>query len=313
MRKILVTGAKGQIGTELIPYLKARYGDNAIIASDIRSDENTIPLNVMDLNAFEKIMTDYQINTIIHLAATLSYKAEMDPLGSFNLNIQGLLNSLEMARQYHCLHFSASSIAAFGPSSQRLDTPELSIQRPTGMYGITKVTGELLSDYYFSKYGVDTRSLRFPGLISSQALPGGGTTDYAVSIYHEALAKGEADCYLKADTYLDMMYLPDALKAIVDLIESDASRLRYRNAYNISAMSVCPADFEKSIQKFMPSFKLNYHVDPVRQSIADSWPDRMRVQAATEDFAFSAVYDLDKMTKHMLEVLGNKFDQTADS
>lgn len=305
MKRILVTGAKGQIGSELVPFLREEYGTENVIATDIKADESLgqpyEKLDVLDRARFMELAKSYEVDTIIHLAAVLSFKAEQNPVAAFNINMIGLLNSLEVAKECHCQHFSPSSIGAFGPSSPAIDTPQVTIQRPNTIYGITKVTGELLGDYYFEKFGVDTRSIRFPGLISYKTEPGGGTTDYAVAIYFDAINKKEYTSYLKEDTRLDMMYLPDALHAIVDLMEADGDQLKHRNAYNISSMSVTPKDFEKSIQKYIPEFKVQYDVDPLRQEIADSWPDKMDIHCAQEEFNFLSFYDLDAMTKDMLE------------
>lgn len=307
MKRILVTGANGQIGSELVEFLRESYGIENVIATDISETSKTEGiyevLDVMDFDKFLDIAKKYNVDAIIHLAALLSFKAEQQPILAFDLNIGGLLNSLEVAKEIKAQHFSPSSIGAFGPSSPMVDTPQITIQRPTTMYGITKVTGELLMDYYFNKFGVDTRSVRFPGLISHKTLPGGGTTDYAVACYYDALKDNQSICYLKEDTRLDMMYMPDALNAIVDLMEADSKDLIHRNAYNISSMSVTPKEFEASIKKIIPEFKMIYEVDPLRQSIADSWPDKMDIHWAQEEFNFLTFYDLDAMTKDMLENL----------
>lgn len=307
MKRILVTGANGQIGSELVEFLRESYGIENVIATDISETSKTEGiyevLDVMDFDKFLDIAKKYNVDAIIHLAALLSFKAEQQPILAFDLNIGGLLNSLEVAKEIKAQHFSPSSIGAFGPSSPMVDTPQITIQRPTTMYGITKVTGELLMDYYFNKFGVDTRSVRFPGLISHKTLPGGGTTDYAVACYYDALKDNQSICYLKEDTRLDMMYMPDALNAIVDLMEADSEDLIHRNAYNISSMSVTPKEFEASIKKIIPEFKMIYEVDPLRQSIADSWPDKMDIHWAQEEFNFLTFYDLDAMTKDMLENL----------
>lgn len=310
MKRILVTGANGQIGSELVEFLQQEYGIENVIASDIKEESLNKGiyevLDVLDYNRYMEIAKKYQVDTIIHLAAALSFVAEQNPVWAFNLNMNGLLNSLEVAKELKAQHFSPSSIGAFGSSSPKDQTPQVTIQRPETMYGITKVTGELLGDYYFNKYGVDTRSVRFPGLISYKTLPGGGTTDYAVSVYYDALSKKESVCYLSEDTKLDMMYMPDALHAIVDLMEADSDDLIHRNAYNISSMSVTPKDFEKSIQKYIPEFKMIYEIDPLRQEIADSWPDKMDIHCAQDEFNFLTFYNLDAMTKDMLEHLQKK-------
>jgi nucleoside-diphosphate-sugar epimerase len=215
----------------------------------------------------------------------------------------GLMNALETAKEQKAQFFTPSSIGAFGPSTPKDNTPQDTIMRPTTMYGVNKVAGELLADYYYHKFGVDTRGLRFPGLISYVAMPGGGTTDYAVEIYYEAVKNGHYTSYIDKGTSMDMMYMPDALKAIVDLMEADPAKLVHRNSFNVTAMSFEPEDISASIRKFMPNFEMNYQVDPVRQSIADSWPNSIDASAAKEEWGFKSEYDLDKMTKDMLEKL----------
>lgn len=310
MKRILVTGANGQIGSELVELLQQEYGLDNVIASDIKETSVNSglyeQLDVLDFDRYLELAKKYNVDTIIHLAAALSFVAEQRPVWAFNLNINGLINSLEVAKEIGAQHFSPSSIGTFGPTSPSVDTPQVTIQRPKTIYGITKVTGELLGDYYYEKYGVDTRSVRFPGLISYKTPPGGGTTDYAVSVYYDALEKGESICYLEPNTKLDMMYMPDALHAIIDLMEADEDQLIHRNAYNISSMSVSPSDFEKSIQKVMPSFKMVYDIDPLRQGIAESWPDKLDIHCAQDEFNFLSFYDLDKMTVDMLSKLKEK-------
>lgn len=308
MKKVLVTGATGQIGTELVMKLRDIYGNNNIIASNIRDhQENPIrhtgPFELMDVrdeSRFFELATKYNVDTIIHLAAFLSATAEKKPLLAWNLNMGGLINALEVSRELGCQFFTPSSIGAFGPSTVKDDTPQNTIQRPTTMYGINKVAGELLCDYYHKKYGLDTRGLRFPGLISHVALPGGGTTDYAVHIYYEALRNKAFTCYLKEDTYMDMMYMPDAIDSIIKLMEADGERLKNRNAYNVSAMSFSPMDIYQAILREIPDFKMTYEVDPMRQGIADSWPNSINCDAAREEWQFDPKYDLEKMTKEML-------------
>ena len=314
MRRILVTGALGQIGSELVPALRERYGADLVIASDLRM----IPPQTSSCGIYEHLdctqphqvleaVRRHEIGAIYHLAALLSAVAEEKPHGAWDLNMGGLYNVLEAARQHRCQVFFPSSIGAFGPSTPRDRTPQLTIQRPTTMYGITKVAGELLCDYYASRFGVDARGLRLPGLISYTANPGGGTTDYAVEIFYQALRYRHYACFLGADTRLDMMYMPDAIQAIVRLMEADAARLHYRNAYNVSAMSITPAELAAEIRKHLPDFAIDYHVDPVRQSIADSWPHCLDASAAREDWGFSPRYDLTAMTSDMLTRLGAKF------
>ena len=309
MKNILVTGATGQIGTELIMKLRQIYGHQHVIASNIRDHQDspireTGPfelLDVRDATRFFEVATKYNVDTIIHLAAFLSATAEKKPLMAWDLNMGGLLNALEVARELECQFFTPSSIGAFGPSTQKNNTPQDTLQRPNTMYGINKVAGELLCDYYFYKYGVDTRGLRFPGLISYMAMPGGGTTDYAVHIYYEALKNKKYTSYLKEDTFMDMMYMPDAINSIVKLMESNPDNLMHRNAYNVSAMSFSPDMIFKAIKNFIPEFEMAYNIDPMRQKIADSWPNSIDCSAAKEEWQFRAVHDLDSMTADMLK------------
>ncbi len=242
----------------------------------------------------------------MHLAALLSAKAEANPKLAWDLNMGGLMNALEVARELNLQFFTPSSIGAFGPTTPKKGTPQETIMRPTTMYGVNKVAGELLCDYYYYRYGVDTRGVRYPGLISYETPPGGGTTDYAVEIYYEAVRNRQYTSYIDAGTYMDMMYMPDALQAIIKLMEADPDKLVYRNAYNISSVSAAPEDFEKAIQKHIPDFTLDYDVDPVRQRIAESWPDNLDSTAAAKEWGFQAEYDLDKMTADMLEKLCTK-------
>lgn len=319
MKKILVTGACGQIGSELVWTLREQYGEANVIATDIKkpqdgSEESLFEiLDVTDGEKFYETAKTHQVDSIIHLAALLSYKAEQDPKLAWDLNMGGLLNGLEVARQLDLQFFTPSSIGAFGPDTPKDGTPQDTIQRPTTMYGINKVAGELLCDYYYERYGVDTRGVRFPGLISSKTLPGGGTTDYAVEMYYEAIKHKSYTCYIAEGTYMDMMYLPDALQAIIDLMEADPDKLVHRNAFNITAISAAPEDFAKAIQKHIPEFTIHYDVDPVRQKIAESWPDRLDDTAAKEEWGFSFKYDLDKMTEDMLEKLRIKLTKEEAS
>ncbi|MFY0543776.1 L-threonine 3-dehydrogenase [Brevibacillus sp. H7] len=317
MKKILVTGALGQIGSELVMKMRDSYGADNVIATDIRRiEDNKVVqsgpfeiLDVTDAKAMADIARSYQVDTIIHLAALLSATAEAKPLLAWNLNMGGLLNALEVARELKCQFFTPSSIGAFGPSTPKENTPQDTIQRPTTMYGVNKVSGELLCDYYYHKFGVDTRGLRFPGLISYVTPPGGGTTDYAVEIYYDAIKKGTYTSYIAQGTYMDMMYMPDALNAIIQLMEADPSKLKHRNAFNVTAMSVEPEDFRAAIQKHIPEFTMDYAVDPVRQAIADSWPNSIDATAAKEEWGFQAEFDLQKMTSDMLTKLREKFFQ----
>ncbi|GED34883.1 L-threonine 3-dehydrogenase [Brevibacillus centrosporus] len=317
MKKILVTGALGQIGSELVMKLREVYGNDQVIATDIRKrDEDLVVqsgpfeiLDVTDANRMFELAKTHQVDTIMHLAALLSATAEAKPLLAWNLNMGGLVNALEAARELNCQFFTPSSIGAFGPSTPKNGTPQDTIQRPTTMYGVNKVSGELLCDYYYQKFGVDTRGVRFPGLISYVAPPGGGTTDYAVEIYYKAIQEGAYTSYIAKDTYMDMMYMPDALNAIINLMEADASKLKHRNAFNVTAMSIEPEQVAAAIRKHIPEFKLSYQVDPVRQAIAESWPNSIDASCAKEEWGFTYEYDLEKMTADMLTKLRGKLLQ----
>ncbi|KQL37028.1 L-threonine 3-dehydrogenase [Psychrobacillus sp. FJAT-21963] len=313
MKKIMVTGALGQIGSELVTKLRNEYGADNVLATDVRNLSSAVsesgPFKILDVTDGEKmheLAKDFQADTMIHMAALLSATAEAKPLLAWNLNMGGLVNALEASRDLNMQFFTPSSIGAFGPSTPKKNTPQDTLQRPTTMYGVNKVSGELLCDYYFHKFGLDTRSVRFPGLISNETLPGGGTTDYAVDIYYKALKEGKYTSYIAAGTFMDMMYMPDALQSIVDLMEADGSKLIHRNAFNVTAMSFEPKQIAASIKKVIPTFTINYEVDPVRQAIANSWPDSIDASAAEAEWGFTYKYDLDAMTKDMLEKLTMK-------
>jgi nucleoside-diphosphate-sugar epimerase len=313
MKRILITGALGQIGSELTMKLRETYGSDNVIATDIKKTDseavNSGPfeiLDVTDLNRMVEIAKKYNVDTVMHLAALLSATAEAKPVFAWNLNMGGLMNALETAREMNAQFFTPSSIGAFGPTTPKDATPQDTIMRPTTMYGVNKVAGELLADYYYHKFGVDTRGVRFPGLISYVTLPGGGTTDYAVEIYYEAIKNGKYTSYIDKGTYMDMMYMPDALNAIIDLMEADSSKLVHRNAFNITAMSFAPEEIATEIAKHISGFEMTYQVDPIRQKIADSWPNSIDASAAKEEWGFKYEYDLAKMTSDMLEKLRQK-------
>ncbi|MGP9041445.1 L-threonine 3-dehydrogenase [Cytobacillus kochii] len=310
MKKIMITGALGQIGSELTLKLREIYGTDHVIATDIRSNDSEAAtsgpfemVDVTDGKTMLEVAKKHQVDSIIHMAALLSATAEANPVFAWNLNMGGLMNALEAARETGAQFFTPSSIGAFGPSTPKDLTPQDTICRPTTMYGVNKVSGELLSDYYYHKFGVDTRGLRFPGLVSYVTPPGGGTTDYAVEIYYEAMKNKAYTSYIAEGTYMDMMYMPDALNAIVNLMEADPAKLLHRNSFNVTAMSFEPEQIAAEIRKHIPEFTLTYDVDPVRQSIADSWPNAIDASAAKEEWGFKAEFDLARMTEDMLNKL----------
>ena len=299
---ILVTGATGQIGSELVGALRQRYGADQVIASARRPGNLPAPfelLDVTDRSTVEKVVSQYKIRVIYHLAAVLSATGEQDPQRAWNVNVGSLLNVLEVARNQgvHQVFFP-SSIAVFGPNVPRDRTPQEACLNPTTMYGVTKVTGELLCDYYTRKYGVDVRGLRYPGIISSETPPGGGTTDYAVEIFYAAVEKGTYTCFLREDTRLPMMYMPDCLRAAIELLEAPNSRLRYR-VYNITAMSFTPGEIAAEIRKHIPGLRVEYKPD-FRQAIADSWPRSIDDSPGRDDWGWKAEYNLPQMVEDML-------------
>ncbi len=308
---MLVTGSLGQIGSELTVALGERYGYGNVIASDIKKDSsgrlsNRCAFEILDVlsfNDYKEVVRKHGINRIYHLAAVLSAIAESDPQRAWNINMEGLNKTLEIARKQKCSIFFPSSIGVFGPTTPLDGTPQDTIMRPTSMYGVTKLSGELLCDYYHRRYGVDVRGARYPGIISNGMLPGGGTTDYAVEIFYAAVMKKKYTCFLSEDTYLDMMYMPDAIKAAIDLMEADAGKLVHRNSFNISAMHFTPGEITREIQKHLPGFVIKYQVDPVRQAIADSWPNYMDDSAARIEWGWDPEYDLEAMTADMLRAL----------
>ncbi|MDK9852999.1 NAD-dependent epimerase/dehydratase family protein [Staphylococcus equorum] len=314
MKRIMITGALGQIGTELVVKCRMLYGNDNVLATDIKQPEADSaivdgPFEILDVTdkarMFELVET-FKPDTMMHMAALLSGVAEKNPLFAWDLNMGGLMNALETAREHNLQFFTPSSIGAFGPSTPKVNTPQVTIQRPTSMYGVNKVAGELLCQYYFDKFGVDTRSVRFPGLVSHIKEPGGGTTDYAVDIYFKAVREGRYTSFIEKDTYMDMMYMEDAIDAIIQLMEADGVKLINRNAYNLSAMSIEPEMVKEAIQEFYPEFQLEYDVDPIRQSIANSWPNSIDVSCARAEWGFNPQYDLTKMTQTMLKAIEDK-------
>lgn len=311
MRRFLVTGALGQIGSELVPALRRRYGADRVVASDVRMPAAAAapqegPFEYVDcvhIREIDAVVRRHDVGTIYHLAALLSAVAEERPRVAWDVNMGGLYRVLEVARQHRCAVFLPSSIGAFGPSTPKRGTPQVTIQRPDTIYGITKVSGELLCDYYAGRFGIDTRGLRLPGLISYVAPPGGGTTDYAVEIFHQAIGYRHYTCFLGPDTCLDMMYMPDAIRAMIEVMEADSSRLVDRNAFNVAAMSFTPETLAGEIRVHVPDFAIDYAVDPVRQAIADSWPDSVDDSAARHQWGWKPEWDLPGMTEDMLKQL----------
>jgi nucleoside-diphosphate-sugar epimerase len=311
MQRILVTGALGQIGTELVAALREKYGAQNVVASDVRVPPmdllaNAAPFEFVDVNNLDQlseVVTRHKVDTIYHLAALLSATAEAKPQVAWELNMGSVFKVLEVARKHGCAVFVPSSIGAFGENTPKDHTPQDTLQRPSTMYGVTKVAGELLCDYYHLRFGVDTRGVRFPGLISYLAPPGGGTTDYAVDIFWQALRYQHYTCFLKPDTRLDMMYMPDALAAAIKVMEADPARLRHRNAFNVTAMNFTPEELAAAIRVFIPDFKIDYEIDPVKQKIADSWPNSLDDAAAREEWDWAPRYDLATMVQDMLRNL----------
>ena len=312
MKNILVIGSTGQIGSELTIELRKLYPKGNIVAGYIPGAKpqgelaESGPMAIVDITNEQHIaeaVSRYKIDTIYNLAALLSAVAEAKPLLAWTIGIGGLFNVLEVAREMNCAVFTPSSIGAFGPDAQKDKTPQDSVRNPLTMYGVTKVTGELLSDYYFRRYDVDTRSVRFPGLISYIAPPGGGTTDYAVDIFYSAVKGEKFLCPISAGTFMDMMYMPDAVKAAIQIMEADATRLKHRNAFNVTAMSFDPEIIYNQIKKYIPEFEMEYNVDPLRQKIANSWPNSMDDKCAKDEWGWSPEFDIDMMTKDMIEKL----------
>ena len=315
-KRILVTGATGQIGSELVPKLRRSYGkENVVICvhkrpplSDI-SDGPFEQVDVADKKTINKAVEFHDIDTIYHLAAILSAAGEIDPWLAWRVNMEGTFNVLEVARENKMTRvFCPSSIASFGPETPRINTPQDTVLRPRTMYGITKVAGELLCNYYFYKFGLDVRGLRYPGIISNKTLPGGGTTDYAVEIFYEALKKGEYQCFLREDTTLPMMYMPDCVKATFNLMNSPLANLKHHADYNLAAISFSPKELASEIKKYIPKFKIKYVPDH-RQAIADSWPETIDDSFARKEWGWQHSYNLPTMVEDMLKVLNEKMKQ----
>ena len=315
MKNVLVIGSTGQIGSELTRELRKRYGNDSIVAGYIKGAEPKGELkesgpsaeaDVTNPEMIADVVKKYNIDTIYNLAALLSVVAEKKPQLAWKIGIDGLWNILEVARENNCAVFTPSSIGSFGLSTPHTKTPQDTVQRPGTIYGVSKVTTELLSDYYFKKYGVDTRSVRFPGLISYVTPPGGGTTDYAVDIYYAAVRGEKFVCPIKKETLMDMMYMPDGLHAAISLMEADPTRLVHRNGFNIASMSFDPEEIFNAIKRYKPDFEMEYDVDPLKQGIADSWPDSLDDSCARAEWDWKPQYDLDAMTVDMLKNLEAK-------
>jgi nucleoside-diphosphate-sugar epimerase len=308
--KILIIGACGQIGTELTTTLRKIYGNDNVIASDIRKLNNDIVnhgifevVNALDYNQIQHLVEQYEITDVYLMAALLSATAEKNPAFAWDLNMNSLFHVLNLAKVGKIKKiFWPSSIAVFGPTTPRENTPQYTIMEPTTVYGISKQTGERWCEYYHHQYGVDVRSIRYPGLISYTTEPGGGTTDYAVDIYHKALEKGSFECFLSAESKLPMMYMEDAIRATVEIMQTESEQVKIRSSYNLSGISFTPSEIAKSIQNYIPNFTISYKPD-FRQKIADSWPASIDDSCARQDWGWKHKYDLDSMTKIMLENL----------
>jgi len=309
--RILITGGLGQLGSELALTLGERYGETNVLVTDIREPLDKPQyrfetLDARDGSAIAEAVKRERTTRVYHLAALLSAVAESRPHEAWEINMGALSAVLEVAREFDLSVFTPSSIGAFGPQTPKEFTPQDTLQRPTSMYGVTKVAGELLCDYYYFKYGVDTRGVRFPGIISNVTPPGGGTTDYAVDSYYAAVRDRRYTCFLQGNTYLDMIYMPDAIKAAVDVMEADPAQLRHRNAFNVTAMSFSPEDQAAYIRRYIPDFEISYDVDPVRQAIANSWPNTLEDYAARVEWSWKPDYDLELMTADMLKTLSER-------
>lgn len=314
--KILIIGASGQLGTELVEALRDIYGNDSVIATDIRKSDNPVfetgpfeVLDILDIAKWKELLQKYKPTQVYHLAALLSATAEQNPEFAWKLNMQGLFHVLDAAKEEGSSIgrvYWPSSIAAFGPNTPRFDTPQYGPMDPTTVYGISKYAGELYIQYYYQRYGVDTRSLRYPGLIGHKSDPGGGTTDYAVAIYHDALQGKVHDCFLKEGTILPMLYMPDAVKATLDVMHADQEKIKMRMSYNLAGMSFAPEEIAKSIKKHIPNFDIKYTPD-YRQAIADTWPAVIDDSLAREHWGWNPTYDLDAMTKDMLENIAPRY------
>jgi len=317
MKKILVTGSVGQIGSELTMELRKKYGNDKVLATGRKTKPSKTllesgPFEFIDITkkeTVEKVIKDYDIDTIYNMAAILSAVGEERPIVCWNVNINGMYNILELAHEYEMTRvFVPSSIAAFGPETPRVNTPQETILKPKTMYGVTKVAGELLGDYYFKRFGIDVRGVRYPGIISSETLPGGGTTDYAVEIFYEAIKNKKYTCFVKEDTILPMMYMPDCIKGTINLMEADISKLKHHCDFNMASMSFSVGKLATEIKKHIPEFKCSYKPD-FRQKIADTWPQSIDDSTAREEWGWKPSYNLASMTKDMIEKLGKRYKE----
>ncbi len=314
MKRILVIGAGGQIGTELVPHLQKNYGADNVIAADLKPDtvdrlsrsSIAISLDALDGEAFAEVVKKQKIDAIFNLVALLSATGEQFPQKAWRVNMGALLNSLDIAKENNCSLFTPSSIGAFGENTPHYKTPQDTIMRPNTIYGVCKVTGEMLSDYYFTRFGVDTRSVRFPGIISNGAMPGGGTTDYAVEVFYHAVKTGKYTCEVPHDRYMDMLYMPDALEAVTQLMEADPAKLVHRNSFNITSMSFTPDQLFEQIKKRIPTFTADYNVDPVKDKISASWPDCLDDSCAREEWGWNPKWGINEMVDDMLRACKEK-------